>query len=116
MNEKSAVQSICKFCNEKCYLVIFLFQSFSGGSGDDDAGGDEDQESSSFENIDALKSFREQWKRELRISPKHTPHNLIKKAQVSDNTVSDFKVKGDRLKNSKPEELSIETKVRTLSF
>ena len=88
-----------------------LLQSYSGVS-DDDAGGDEDQESSSsLHDVDALKSFREQWQRELRISPKHTIYSQTKKAQASDNHVIEGKVIDGKIKDQKSEELSIETKV-----
>lgn len=62
--------------------------SHTSGSGDDtDDGGDEQEASSSFENNieDALVSFREQWQRELEISPKRDPakpHSL--KAAIID--------------------------------
>ncbi|XP_016838278.1 F-box only protein 9 [Nasonia vitripennis] len=77
--------------------------SYSGAS-DDDAGGDEDQESSSSSlcDIDTLKSFREQWQRELEISPKHAIHPQLKKLQ------------DEKLKEKKPEEVSLETKAKNL--
>ncbi|XP_058799475.1 F-box only protein 9 [Phymastichus coffea] len=84
--------------------------NYFGGS-DDDAGGDEDQESSPFQNVEALKCFREQWQRELKISPKHTPKALTKKPQVLDGIASDVKNREDRLKS---EEISVEAKAKNL--
>lgn len=86
----------------------FNFQSYSGAS-DDDAGGDEDQEepsSSPHQDVDALRSFREQWQRELEISPKHAVQPQAIRGQVLDNHVLD----GNN--GEKKEDASIETKVR----
>lgn len=65
---------------------------------------------------DALKSFREQWQRELRISPKHAVQSPSKKSQTLDNNaLAHKKSEEEKLEDQKLEDVSIEIKV-TLFF
>lgn len=58
--------------------------------------------------VDALKSFREQWQRELQISPKHT--DKTKKNQSKASTTE--KGNEEEKKNEKSDDNSTEVKVQ----